>query len=390
VAVPWLAWLALVAWGRRPRGASGGRERRAVEIVAGARRELEGRGSDAAPAAARAVERALETRYGTSLAGLSPRERKVRLERSGAGVEVVESAEAARAALEGIRFGGVGTDLAARELARLGTALRTESGVAPRAVFPGLVALGLGLAFGLGLALALAWPSVVDGAQASVVSPQSGPPAATAWGEANQSYRAGDLATAVRGYEALSASYDDPRLEADLAAALWREGRRGEALARYRSALALAPRNGAMRSDERRLWNELGRPPQNGPLERVLGLVRLDELLAALLAASWLTAGAVAASRVRSFARPVARGAIAAIVALALAAALHAWTIERPERAVATDGAELRASPGGEPIASLPEGAVVRVLERGAEGWRVRSADLPAGWVAPDRIVPLH
>lgn len=79
----------------------------------------------------------------------------------------------------------------------------------------------------------------------------------------------------------------------------------------------------------------------------------------------------------------------AIVAALALVAALHAWTIERPNRGIAITGAELSAAPGGEVIAALPEGALVRVLEREEDGWRVRAARLPAGWVAPGLIVPL-
>ena len=81
--------------------------------------------------------------------------------------------------------------------------------------------------------------------------------------------------------------------------------------------------------------------------------------------------------------------ALAATVFLAIAAALHAIAIEVPRSAIATAGAELHATPGGERIAPLPEGAFVRVLERAPDGWRVRASGLPAGWVAPDRIVPL-
>ena len=87
--------------------------------------------------------------------------------------------------------------------------------------------------------------------------------------------------------------------------------------------------------------------------------------------------------------RRAAGGSAAVIGALAIVAALHAWTIERSDDAIAAADAELAAAPGGEGIAQLPEGALVRVLEREPEGWRVRAAGLPAGWVAPDRIVPL-
>lgn len=379
LAGPWLAWLAILGWGHRPRrqGAAG---RRASGILSAARRDLAARGCDAASEAVRAVERALETRYGATLAGLPSRERRMRLERHGAPVEVVESAEAARAALDGARFGGVGLDLALRELDRLESALDADVGSAHRAGTRGAVVLAL--------ALALAAPA--SGTQPAAGPVEPGSPAAAAWREANLAYRAGDLAAATRTYEVLASRYDDPRLEANLAASLWRRGRRGEALAHYRSALALAPRNGAIHREERSLWNELGRPARNGQTARALAAMRLDEVLLALLAASWLAAAAMALARSRHRVRPVGRAAAAIVVAMALAAALHALAIERPERAVAGAGAELRAVPDGEPIATLPEGAVVEILERAPEGWRVRAAGLPAGWVAPDRIVPLH
>jgi hypothetical protein len=85
----------------------------------------------------------------------------------------------------------------------------------------------------------------------------------------------------------------------------------------------------------------------------------------------------------------VAGAALAIAALLAVSAGLHAVAIEGPRRGIATAGAELHAAPDGERIAALPEGALVRVLERTPDGWRVRTSGLPAGWVAPDRIVPL-
>jgi tetratricopeptide (TPR) repeat protein len=228
------------------------------------------------------------------------------------------------------------------------------------------------------------------GASAQVTTGNPGSPAEV-WSQANRDYRTGDMDGALRGYETLAERHDDPRLDADRAAALWRLGRRGEALASYREALALAPRNGVIRADAERLWVELDRPTRGGAVPRALGFVRLDELLAALLVASWLGAGAVAIARSRRRAaeRRAARISAAVVVAVALLAALHAWTIERPDHAVAAAGAEVSATPGGEVIAALPEGALVQVLEREEDGWRVRAAGLPAGWVAPGLIVPL-
>jgi hypothetical protein len=371
LAGPWLAWLALLAWARRPRRQpSAGRS--AAGILSAARREVGRRGSDAAPEAVRAVERALEVRYGVSLAGCASVERRQRLERRGAPPEVVDGSEAARAALESARFGGAGVDLAVRELERLERAIEPV-GDASRA---GVTGVSSAIAFAL--AAALGGPG--DALAQSATS---------AWRTSNEAYGRGDMVAAANGFEALARSHHDPLLEANLAAALWRQGRRGEALARYRAALALAPREPAIRRDEQRLWNELGRPPRVEQPGRALAAVRLDELLLLLLAASWLAAGTAALARARARARPAAAAAAAIVVALAAAAALHAMTVEWPVRAIAAAGAELRAAPGGEAIGSLPEGAVVRVLERAPEGWRVRATGLPAGWVAPDRIAPL-
>jgi tetratricopeptide (TPR) repeat protein len=213
--------------------------------------------------------------------------------------------------------------------------------------------------------------------------------AEAAWSQANRAYRAGDMAAAAGVYEKLAERYADARIEANLAAALWRQGRRGEALARYREALVLAPRDPVIRADERRLWNELGRPPELGAPARALGVVRLDEILVGLLVASWAAALGFALARRDPRARPVAGAALAIAALLAVSAGLHAVAIEGPRRGIATAGAELHAAPDGERIAALPEGALVRVLERTPDGWRVRTSGLPAGWVAPDRIVPL-
>ncbi|HUF89102.1 MAG TPA: BatD family protein [Gemmatimonadota bacterium] len=376
LAGPWLAWLGLAAWRRRPERKEREVGSAAAEIVNGARREIESRGPAAASAAARAVDRALEIRAGVAVAGLPPRERRDRLARHGVPPAVVEAAEEVRATLEDLRFGG-GTAVAVTgALDRLARALSVDGSVPGGGGVPPVLPLAV-------LLLALAAPASGQ----ETVRPVD--PAVAAWRAANEAYRTGDFGAAARGYAALAGRRSDPRIEANLAAALWRQGRRGEALARYHDALALAPREGAIRDDARRLWLELERPPQASALARGLGLFRLDELLLALLAASLLGLGTVALARRRVSLRPAAGALLGVAAGIGLAALLHAWTIERPDRAVATAGAEILASPGGEPIASLPEGALVRVLEREPDGWRVDPPGQPAGWVAPDRIVPL-
>jgi tetratricopeptide (TPR) repeat protein len=378
LAGPWLGWLAVLGWRRRPRRRAVGAGTSAKDLLVAGRRSLESRGAGAAPDARHAVERALELRYGVAIAGLSPRERGQQLERREAPREVIDAAAAALVAIDGVRFGGAGLDAAVAAIERLSASMTVNHGAARVAGTGGAIALALALA-----ASALAQDAPREGdARAST-------PAESAWTEANRAYRAGDMAAAAAAYEALAARHSDARIEANLAAALWRLGRRGEALAHYREALALAPRDPAIRADERRLWNELQRPPRPGQPARALAAVRLDEILIALLVASWAAALGIALAGRDRRARPVAGFALATAALLAMFAALHAIAIEGPRGGIATAGAELHAAPGGERIAALPEGALVRVLERSPDGWRVRASGLPAGWVAPDRIVPL-
>ena len=391
LAGPWLGWLAVLGWRRRPRRRPDATATTALDLLVAGRLGLESRGAAAALEARHAVERALELGYGVPVAGLSARERGQKLERRGAPREMIAAADAALVAIDGVRFGGAGLDAAVGAIERLTAAMAAKRGSGRVAGAGGAILLALAL-------VASAWRPAfaIDRPSASLaqVAAQESDSlvissAEAAWSQANRAYRAGDMAAAAASYESLAARHSDPRIEANLAAALWRQGRRGEALARYREALALAPRDPAIRADEQRLWNELERPPQLGPPWRVLAAARLDEILIALLVASWAAALGTALARRDRRARPVAAAALAAAALLATIAALHAIAIEGPRRGIATGGAELHAAPGGERIAVLPEGALVRVLERSPDGWRVRASGLPAGWVAPGRIVPL-
>lgn len=387
LAGPWLGWLAVLGWRRRPRRRPGGAGTNAMDLLAAGRRSLESRGAGAAPEARQAVERALELRYGVAVAGLSARERAQKLDRREAPRGAIEAADAALVAIDGVRFGGAGLDSAIGAIDRLTAAMAAKRETARGADVGGTIALTIALGLALAAsgqpAAALAQGAPREGDALASTSAES------AWRAANRAYRAGDMSAAAAGYEALAARRTDPRIEANLAAALWRQGRRGEALARYRQALVLAPRDAAIRADERRLWNELDRPPQPGPPARALAALRLDEVLMALLVSSWAAALGIALARRDRRARPAAAAALAAAALLAIFAALHAIAIERPRSGVATAGAQLHAAPGGERIALLPEGALVRVLERAPDGWRVRASGLPAGWVAPEKIVPL-
>ncbi len=208
------------------------------------------------------------------------------------------------------------------------------------------------------------------------------------WRAANEAYRSGDPQGAARAYRALLATASDPLLEADLAAALWRSGNRGEAVLHYLRAVRLDPRNGVLRDDLADLRVELGDPPSTDGPPAPLDRVRPDEFLLALLALGAVAAFVGWRSRTEPGWR-AAFGALLAAVLLIAAATVVAARSRAEPRGVVLAGARVAGRPGGVTIGSLPEGAVVRVLGRTADGWRVRGAGAPPGWVASDAIAPL-
>lgn len=368
LAGPWLAWLGLLA-GRRTRSVPRARP------VAAARSRLERCAADLAAGAPGATARAateighaLEAIWGVRLAGVAPVELRPRLDRGGVPDAVAAAALEARTGVSEAEYGGRSAADAAAAVGRLAASLGPvrRAGTGPRRSRLLLLLAALG---------------------AFVPAPAAADPAAdrAAWEAANRAYRAGDFAAAAAGYGALLAATEDPRLRADRAAALWRAGERGSAVAEYLRALRSAPREAGVRADLARLRGELGDPPAGSAPPGPLAWVRLDEILAALLVVSALAAGAVAATRGR---RAVVGGSLAAIAAIALLAAIRAAT-EPADLAVAAAPAAIAGRPGGPPMAELAEGAVVDVLERARNGWRVRVDGRPAGWVAPEILVPL-
>lgn len=345
---PWLAWLALLGWRRRPRPREGPAEALARFAALRSAAAGEGRGLEAA---LRAMEEVLAARWP-----------------AGPPADVEGAAREARLAVHEASYGRGAPGLALQRLAEVEERLRREARPGSRALRGFLLLAGVAL---LGAA--------------SPAAPQDGPgDARAAWERANAAYRAGDFEAAADVYRELAARHRDPRLEADLAAALWRAGRRGEAVLHYRRALSLAPRDGAVRADLRSLRADLGLPAERG-WWGFLDRVRLDELLWLLLGTSALGFVVFAAGRgAPKYALPVC----AAIALVATIAGLAAWRQGR-DLAVAVRPAEVAAAPGGAAILSLAEGSTVRVLERRGDAWRIRPPRGPAGWVPADRLAPI-
>jgi tetratricopeptide (TPR) repeat protein len=390
LAGPWTVWLAAAgvrgAWRRRPRDPA----RAAIANLADARRALVREGSAALGRAERALEDAVVARWGSEAA--ASRDRRRALVEAGAPPALVEDVETARAALAAARFAGGSIEDAVAAVTRVESRLMSRTRLrAPKTALVVLVVLVAGSVSSLATAPALAQDPEAPPAPGADPAADA---AREAWGAANAAYRAGDFRRAAMAYDALLAEWSDPLLEADLAAALWREGRGGEALAHYLRALDLAPRARTVRSDLDRLRRSLGDPPDaRPPWARALARAALDELVLLLLVVNTAAFALFLFGRARPGLRPFAVAGFLAIVALAGVTALHAWTIDPTSWVVAGGDAEVRAvaepPPGTPPIATLREGSVLRVLERGRAAWRVQPSGLPAGWVARDRIVPV-
>lgn len=354
---PWVAWLGLVGWRRR----SGRREPRPADAVArfAARRKAvrttDGQGLDAA---LRAMHEALAATWP-----------------DGPPEEVAGLARGAREAVLESEYGRASPAEADRRLQEVERLLR--HGAAGPTVRGGIGLLGAGL---VGAALVLAAPGSAagqtDGAYA--VRPEA------VWERANAAYRAGDFGRAVSLYDELVARHPDPHLEANLAAALWRAGRRGEAVVHYRRALALEPRNDSLRADIDRLRTGLELNPRAGWID-LLERVRLDELLWVLLGVTTLGFIAFAASGGR---KRVALPVLIGTVLITAVVAARAWTASRPV-AIALRPVQVAAAPGGVPIVELKEGTEVRVLERRRTSWRIRAPGEPAGWVPAGTVEPV-
>lgn len=333
---PWLAWLALIAWRRRP--APSPRPAEAVERFATRRKAARAAGGRGLDSALRAMDEALAATW-----------------RDGPLEDVAALAQVAREAVLEAEYGRASPEAADRSLHEVERRLRGRK----RSRRGSSAATAL-----LAICLTAAIPAAMAGQDEAV------------WDRANAAYRAGEFAPAIAIYDELADRHDDPRLEADLAAALWRVGRRGEAVVHYRRALAGEPRNDALRADLGSLMAELGLE-RDDPVRDVLQRARLDELLWVLLAATTIGFIAFAAT---GGGRKIGLAVLAVAALIAAAVVARAWTGSR-DVAIALRPVAVAAAPGGSPIVELPEGAHVRVLETRNTSWRVRPPGSPAGWV---------
>lgn len=233
-------------------------------------------------------------------------------------------------------------------------------------------------------------------------------PPASAQGQAFdagvEAYRGGDYAAASELWtEALAAPLapaERARVCYDLGNAVWRAGRRGEALGWYSAALRAAPRHADARANLEFAREELGlSPADEGSLatamHRAAGSLSRGEAAAGVLAASLLLCAALVVEALRG--GRLWRGVAVASAVLALTAAVpwvHAEAAAGgdPYLAIGTPSVSLRAEPRAElpVIATVEAAGVVERIDALGSWLRVETAAGERGWAPAEELFRLE
>ena len=240
---------------------------------------------------------------------------------------------------------------------------------------------------------------VIAGLARIAISASADPGALLA--EGNALYRDGDFPGAAQAYtQALELGGDGASVRYNLANALHRSERTGEAIAQYLAAARMAPRDRDIRSN---LLLALNARPAGAPVPptswlhaamgRLVGAFTLSEFAVAATVAYWIALACVIGLLVgRGKRRRLRRVSIAAGIAALVLTALAVgrwWGHHHVERAVvAVETTEMRTGPGESFEVSQPvgEGWIVRVL-RDDTSWMevVDEADV-RGWLRADAV----
>lgn len=232
--------------------------------------------------------------------------------------------------------------------------------------------------------------------------------AIVAFDAANKLYEQGKFPEAARGYEDLiAAGHGSATLHFNLGNAWFKAGLHGRAIAAYRQAERLAPRDPNIRFNldfARRRVSSTDAP--SGPwLERLASALTVNEWAVFAAVTWWLSFLLLAAGEARETARATARrwAAVTALVTAAAGAgtALAAQLWFHPDAAVVTVAqAIVRSGPLEEArvLHQFRDGTEVRVTDRksapgadSSQGWsQVRNAAGQSGWVKDDQLTRIR
>ena len=217
-----------------------------------------------------------------------------------------------------------------------------------------------------------------------------------AYNEGNRLYAAKDYEAAARSYEEALKAGHDPRVHYNLGNALFRAGKVGEAIANYRRALYLAPRDRDIENNLAfaRAYRVDKTTPGAGPLERALGhafrwMSRREAVFA--MAIAFTLAGLALAAWIVW--RGAALGSAAVVLAVVGAYAFVAqqlWANEVAERPAVIVQSEVSAAsgPGDEfkAVMLLHDGTEVQLREVRGDYDLVQLPGGSGGWLKKDAL----
>jgi tetratricopeptide (TPR) repeat protein len=217
---------------------------------------------------------------------------------------------------------------------------------------------------------------------------------ATEFSAANDLYAQGKFADAAAAYQkAVQSGTVSAALYFNLGNAWFKSGQPGRALAAYREAQRLAPRDSDVRANLQFIRNQVQGPTMSpGALERTLGTLSVNEWTALTLLPFWICLLLLVAIQLRPAWQPALRGyawasGIATVVlALCLAGALSATSTHRA--VVVANEAQVRYGPleNSDNAITVHDGAEVNVLDH-KDDWVLVSVGDRNGWLKRDQVL---
>ena len=213
---------------------------------------------------------------------------------------------------------------------------------------------------------------------------------------ANKLYEEGKFAEAAAAYDKLVQSGQvSAALYFNLGNAWFKSGHMGRAIAAYREAQQLNPRDPDLRANLQFARNQTPSPTLTpSRWQRWLGRLTLNEWTLLAAGAVWLWLLLLAVLQWRPALRPVLRGyviSLAVITGLSCACVAAAWHEGRFTRTaiVIVGEATVRYGPLGESPAAFTvhDGAELRVLDQKDEWLQVSAGARRVGWIRRDQTV---
>ncbi|MCX6892151.1 MAG: tetratricopeptide repeat protein [Verrucomicrobiota bacterium] len=218
----------------------------------------------------------------------------------------------------------------------------------------------------------------------------------SAFESANKLYEEGKYSEAATAYaRLLQTGETSPALYFNLGNAFFKSGQIGRAIAAFRLAAQIAPRDPDVRANLQFARNQVQGPSlSTGRWQRWLGRLTLNEWTLLAAGAAWLWLLLLAARQWRPGLRSALRGyAITAAIAAGLlcccaAAALYETRLTRMAIVIAAD-AEVRHGPLAESQTAFTahDGAELQVLDQKDEWLQVSAGPRRMGWLRRDQAL---